>query len=228
MDLLQWESTPGEQQRELIIQWSKDEDQWIEYQDMADQAAKALKRQLSSIVEITGVEVVGGNVLHVEPMVCVRELVLEACTLLSETNHLEQIPNRFAGFPVHQLNLGDKRECFLRTWKRLFKELKGWDEKTTLTWAEQWEEALSGRRPSAIYHYGPVKMALSSLVDETTKTKAGDRLQALYGEIRNVIERTEDAGSQRIEYSDAVENYDWEYTRRRIAELIEKYGTVVT
>jgi hypothetical protein len=228
MNLTEWTSIPEERKRELITQWSKDNDKWFEYQDLADEAAAALKKELASVPAITNVEVGGGQVLSADPIAPIRELTLNVCTLLSESNRLEQIPNRFAGFLVYQLNLGDKRESFLRTWKRLFKELKKWDEGKTVAWAEQWEEALSGRRPSAIYHYGPVKMALSSLVDESVKAAAGDRLQHLYGDIRNAIERTEDPGSQRIEYPDTVENYDWEYTRGRIAELIEKYGTAVT
>jgi hypothetical protein len=226
MDLAEWTSIPEERQRELIIRWSKD-DQWFEYEDMAHDAAAALRKELASIPEITNVEVGGGKVLHVEPIVCVCELALNVCTLLPESSRLEQIPPRFEGFSVHQLNLGDKRESFLRTWKRLFKELKGWDERTTLAWAEKWDDALSGRQPAAIYHYGPVKAALSSLVDASVKAAAGDRLQSLYGDIRNVIERTEDASSHRIAHPDTVESYDWGYVRRRIAELIEKYGTKV-
>jgi hypothetical protein len=227
MDLVEWTSIPEERQRELIIRWSKDVDQWFEYQDMADKAAAGLRKELSAIPEITNVEVEGGKVLHVEPTVCVCELALNVCTLLPESSRLEHIPSRFAGFSVHQLNLGDKRMSFLRTWKRLFQELKGWDERTTLIWAQKWDDALSGRRPAAIYHYGPVKMALSSLVDENVKAAAGNRLQHLYNDIRNVIERTEDVSSQRIEHPDTVEKYDWGYVRRRLAELVEEYGKKV-
>lgn len=222
MNPTEWTSIPEERKRELIIQWYRD-DQWDKYEDLATEAAAALKMQLASVCGITNVEIAGGQVLHLEPPVQVRELVLNVCTLLPESNRLEQIPAGFGGFSVHQFNLGDKRESFLRTWKRLFKELRGWDERATLAWAEKWEEALSGRRPSAIYHYGPVKMALSSLVDDSVKAAAGDRVQHLYSDLRNVIERTENASSQRIEHPDMVENYDWGYVRRRIAELIEKY-----
>src|SRR5205809_1979876 len=66
-----------------------------------------------------------------------------------------------------------------------------------------------------------------ALLARSVKAAAGDRLQSLYGDIRNVIERTEDASSHRIAHPDTVESYDWGYVRRRIAELIEKYGTKV-
>ena len=96
-------------------------------------------------------------------------------------------------------------------------------------WAEQWAESLTGRQTSAIYHYGPVKTALPSLMDEGIKMAIGKRLQFLYNDIRNVIEHTEDiVNSKRIEHPDTVENYDWEYVRKRMAVLIEKYGSELT
>jgi hypothetical protein len=133
------------------------------------------------------------------------------------------LPSRFAGFTVHQLNLGDKRKAYLETWKRLFKELKAWDDETTLKWAEKWDDALSGRRPSAIYHYGPVKMALSTIVDDSTKASLGSKLGSAYTEMISIIERTQDKESRRVEHPDTMANYDWSYTRRGIRDLIEKY-----
>lgn len=226
MNLLEWASIPDERKRQLIVHWCKVGD-WGEYERMATEAAAALKKELASVLGISNVEVGGGQVLSSNPMLPVRELALDVLTLLPIANRLEEVPNQFAGFSVRQVNLGDKRKSFLRTWTQLFKELKGWDESATLAWVEKWEDDLSGRRPSAIYHYGPVKAALSSLVDERVKATMGDRLQSLYGKIRDVIERTEDVTSMRIEHPDTVEDYDWGYVRRRIAELIETYEAKV-
>jgi len=70
-----------------------------------------------------------------------------------------------------------------------------------------------------------VKTARSSLLDESVKKAAGGRLQFLYNDIRNVLENTETTAEyQRIEHPDTMENYDWEYARKRIKEIIKEYG----
>ena len=88
---------PKERQRELIIQWSKG-DQWFNYEDMAIEAAAALKKELSSIPEITNVELGGGEVLQMNPSYPARELILNVCAMLPDSSRLEQIPSVFAGF----------------------------------------------------------------------------------------------------------------------------------
>lgn len=157
MELAQWASMSRDQQRRQILDFHE-ADKWEEYEELALRAADTLENELRTHPEVTSVQVEGVATLGVaKEIVSIPELGLHVCTLLSESARLDYLPTSFAGFRVRQLNLGDKRESFLRTWKRLFQELMGWDEKTTLKWAEKWEEALSGRRPSAIYHYGPVK-----------------------------------------------------------------------
>jgi len=120
------------------------------------------------------------------------------------------------------LNFGDKRSAYLKTWKQLFYELKGWDEKATLKWAEKWEDALIGHL-SPLYHWGAVKTAVPSLIDQSIKKSVGKNLQHLSNDIQDVIERAENNASPRVEHPDTVENYDWEYVRGRIVQLIKEY-----
>jgi len=223
MDLNEWSSLPKERQRELTVQWYKS-GQWDDYENLALDAAKALRKALASVPEVTVVELGGGDIISVqEPMIHFRELVLNACTLLPESSRLGQIPSQFLGFQVQQVNLGDRVASFLRTWKRLFKELKGWNEQETINWAEQWMESLMGST-SPLYSWGPVKVAIPSLVDGSVQRLAGNNLQNLYGEIRDVIWNVEGGRVSAIQFPDTVEDYDWDSVRKKISELIGKYS----
>jgi hypothetical protein len=222
MKLAEWVSIPEQRQRELIVDWYKN-NQWSNYEDMAMEAAASLRKQLAPFADVTNVEPDAGEIICEDRTIYIHELVLKVYTTLIGAVSIEQLPSQFAGFRVQQLNLGDKREAFHTTWRRLFKELKGWDESETLTWAVKWADALSGRQPSAIYHYGPVKTALSGLVDEKTKKLAGGNLRNLYIEMTDVLENAEDDDSARIQHPDTMASYDWEYARRRTNELIAKY-----
>jgi hypothetical protein len=228
MKFTEWASTSLERQREIIVQL-RDDGRSGEYMDMAMEAAKALKIELVSIPEVTGVDIGGGRYLNVDPlnpMLNIRELTLIVYTLFRDSYRLNQIPSRFGGFIVEQLNLGAKRDSYIRTWIRLFKELRGWDESKTVGWAKQWDDALSGRTvtTSVMYEHGPVKVALPALIDRRTKEAAGARLQFLYQDIQKIVERIDEHDeTERIEHPDTVENYDWEHVRKSMAESISRH-----
>lgn len=126
---------------------------------------------------------------------------------------------------MRQLNLGERRSAFLNTWKKLFKELNGWSEEQTLEWSEKWSVALSGRAPSAvIYHYGPLKTAVSGLLDEKTKRLAGDRLIDLRNDVLKLLMYPNGQEFPAILHPDAVEEYDWGSVRRRLEQIKAKYS----
>lgn len=212
----------AERQREFIRECSHDDAKWFEFEEMALTAAAALKRELQSNPAITNVQLGAGEIIDERPP-GPREIVLNVCTVLPDSQCLDQIPDRFAGFVVKQLNLGDKRAAYIKTWRRLFMELKGWDEVRIQKWIERWDDELSGRHLSVIYHYGPVRTFIPELVDEITRRKVGSRLSLLYGEIENVIERGGAGESNWTQHPDTLNAYDWENVRNQVSLLIEGF-----
>lgn len=225
MNLNEWEILSTDQRKEMIVRWRKN-NQWDSYERLAGQAAEELRERMASISEVTGVEIGGGDALGAGELRRLRELVLIVHTLLPEASRLEHIPDQFKGFHVQRSNLGDKREAFLKTWKKLFKELKGWNEEQTLRWAERWADALSGREPSStIYHYGPVKVAVSGLLEESAKCLTANKLNCLRNDILMLLMHPNGSALPTIHHPDAVEEYDWKSVRQRFEKLIEKYNS---
>jgi hypothetical protein len=231
MTLEEWAAIPWEQQRDLVIQWYKaDPCLWFEYEDLALKAAAILRERLKAVPEVELVELGGGEIITIqEPWNHVVQLVLSVCTFLPETQHLAQVPHQLSGFPVQQVNLGDRRDAYLKTWKRLFKELKGWNETETLRWAERWTESLKSAT-SPLYSRGPVTTAVPSLIDKEIQQSVGDRLSDLHSELRDIIICRNPFEDQSVALSralflhpDTVEDYDWDYVRQRIKELLQKY-----
>lgn len=231
MNLDEWAAIPWENQRALVIQWYKaDQWSWFNYEGLALQAAAILREDLKSLSEVESVELGGGEAITDEETCShLMRLVLSVCTFLPGSTRLPQLPHQFFGFPVQQVNLGDKREAYLRTWKRLFKELKSWDEAETLRWADNWCDSLKSAL-SPLYSWGPVRVAIPSLIDKEVQTAVGDRLSTLHSELRNIISYQDRANDMSpaesralFQHPDTVENYDWDDVRRRIAELIQKY-----
>lgn len=218
-----WVTLPKERQRALIIKWARQERS--DYEGLALHAAALLKKELSSIPEVTNVDLTGGEVLHSgRPPDIIIEKNLNVLTLLPDSDRLEQIPTQFFGFDVQQENLFHQREAYLKTLKRLFKELKGWDEEKTLQWTEKWSEALSGRDPSLIiYEKGPVDRAVQALVDDDVKKAAGDRLIDLHLQLRGIIYRDGNLPWDLTIHPDLIEDYDWALVRKEIAEATQKF-----
>src|SRR5271165_4688938 len=107
MTLSEWTSLPKARQRELVI-GLYESGLWSDYERLAMEAADALKKKLVAVPEVLGVEAGHGEVIHVDKeIVYVRELLVNVYTRLAQSEKLEHLPSRFAGFDVHQLNLGD-------------------------------------------------------------------------------------------------------------------------
>ncbi len=114
MILNDWLALTADAQQKLLISWIEKEE-WDKYQGIANKAATALKNDLSGIPEVTNVQTGGGKAIHRHPIcpgIKTRELILEVCTVLHGEQQLNQVPPTYAGFSVHQLNLGDKRRPF--------------------------------------------------------------------------------------------------------------------
>jgi hypothetical protein len=225
MDPTEWASLPEANQRKLVRDWYM-EGLWGDYHLMAERAAHRLREELSSFVEVSNV--VCGPGAEIQPLNAVggiQELSLYVYTVLPESSRFkQQLPSRFAGFSVQQLDMQPHRDAYLNTWKRLFRELKGWNDDQTSRWAEQWIDALECRRLSAIYGYSPLKVALPELVADIIEDSAAVDLSPLYREIHSAIEEgVTKAGSNTYAHPDTMANYDWAETRRRFAGLIEEY-----
>jgi hypothetical protein len=223
MTLIQWSSTPETQQREIALQWNK-EGSWKSYEQLAQDAAQLLFEDLRHNPAVSAVQLGGGEMFSNDPNNPLVEIVLNVCTVSPVPEKVKDCPARFKGFRVVHLDLGQKKKEFHKTWIVLFKELNGWSEEQTLIWAEKWNDSIEGRRPSDILHAGPVDVALSDLVDEDTRTRAGTKLQKLYNEIRSIIRRpTEGHGAQAYHHPDVVEDYNWHEVRRQIDAVTAEF-----
>src|SRR6266850_4136927 len=165
MKLAEWSKTDLKTQRKLILRWHKAYRGC--HSEIALRASFELKKQLASISEVTNVRTAAGEEFYVAETFTCWDLILEVCTVLPESAYLQGIPSRFSGFAVHQVHLGDKRAAFLKTWKKLFLELKGWDEEKTLKWAAKWADSLSGREERFLYDKGPIRTAALAIMSET-------------------------------------------------------------
>jgi hypothetical protein len=144
---------------------------------------------------------------------------------------VKSLPARFYGFRVVQLNLGAKMDSFLKTLKFVTRELKGWTSADTLKWAnenrnEPLKDSLSGGFFFVyVYDQGPVKLALSAIINELMKespSMGGIDPIALCNSVQSVIwNATRKAGSVEFYHPDKVQNIDWESVRSKINDLIE-------
>jgi len=122
-----------------------------------------------------------------------------------------------------EVNLGDKRESFIRTWIWLFKGLKDWDEIQTRTWAKQWDDTLKSSI-SPFYSWGPVKVAVPSLVDRNIINVATGDIQGLYDDIRKAITEGAEPGSSEMQHPDRIAGFDWDEVREQVRSFIEKHA----
>lgn len=231
MNLNEWSLLSEERQHALIVQWHKD-GQWENYYSMASEAAGVLKDSLKSVPGITNVTVGRGRTLYFhERTTQISESVLCVCTNLPEYSKLEQVPSRICGFGVKQLNLGDKRDAFIKTFTFLLRELRGWNESDSLKWVNETsceplaESLVGGHLGLAVYSKGPVTLAISTLLNQETERSikaAGNDPIAVRNEILSVIrDAIKQAGSIDFEHPDKVQNLDWTAVGKRINELIE-------
>jgi hypothetical protein len=195
------------------------------------EAAKMLRNELKSTPEISSVNLIGGHSLLFSSQGPVHEWVLEVCGLQAGFK-IDKLPAEMMGFRLVQVNLGDKREAYLRVWKRLFKEIRGWSEEQTLEWAKKWAGGFD-RSGSIILSSGPDKWAAPSLIDDETKALLGFPSPAfsdLSDEIRRLITEKEvygpsgsGTGYPPLLRPGALDEYDWDEVRRKFRELVEKY-----
>jgi hypothetical protein len=228
MNLVEWSSIPQETQRELAVEWHKSTAYTLAYMKLAEEAAADLKDQLRRIPEVTNVRPGAEEFMSVEDVpVRIPFLNLNVCTLLPEGSKLANIPLRHSGFNVELLNLGDKKDAYLRTWKRLFKELKGWNEKEALVWAGRYADDLAGGNLfTAIYSQGPVKLALSALVDKHVREReaaAGRHYTELDHKILAIFrEAVRKAGASNYDDPDVADKLDWEAVKKSIDNLLNE------
>lgn len=200
---------------------------------MAEEAAEALKCELKSNLDVKNVRVGGGEYFEIEGQaIPFIELILNAFTLFQENRKMEGLPTRFLGFRVVQLNLGDKRDSFLKTLIFVTRELKGWTNADTLKRAnegrnEPLNDSLSGGfLVGPVYDKGPVMLALSVIIEEIRKESpslAGiDPIDLRNSMLSVMREATRNAGSVEHDHPDTVQNFDWASVRAKINDLIER------
>lgn len=232
MTLNEWSSLSEEKQHALIVRWHKD-GQWEECYKIASDAANVLRESLKLVPGVANVVVGSGETIYFEkPTTLITELILCVYTDLPRFSKLDGIPQKSSGFRVKQLNFGDERDSFLKTFTFLLKELRGWDEADSLKWAreahsEQLTNSLvGGTLGVALYSKGPVKIAINALLDpETIRSinDAGKNLIDVRNEILTAIrDATKDAGSSDFDHPDKAADLDWSKLRKSIGELIEK------
>jgi hypothetical protein len=187
-------------------------------------AAAALKGALRRSRSVTNVGLGGGRQITIDRATTVFEIVLEVFTLRQSVRPLRAIPDDYAGFLVREVNLAPVRKAYLNTWKRLFKELKGWNEQRTMEWAQQWEAGLTGRGISRVYRDGPVKAAFNGLIENEVRVCAGKQYYQLRSAMLDTL-LSSNGVSQSLDYHPDLDNgYDWALARRRFKELMAQFG----
>lgn len=233
MNLSEWSSLSEDLQRELVVKWSRENRDSHEYMDMAEEAARALKHELRFNGDVANVMVDGGAIIcHLGPRWPIMELILDVCTLLPQHQMVENLPGRYCGFRVVQLNLREKMDSFLETLTFLMSELKGWGKADTLKWVDERQseplaESLSGGFFfTVLYDRGPVILAISVLVEvykaEFQELRECDSIKLRNSILSVVSEAVIEAGSSEYYHPDRVKNIDWNSVRTEIKDLIER------
>ena len=219
----EWMSLSRSGRHRLVIKLFKT-GRWDDYETFVFKAAGMLQRKLKPFSEVTCVRPIAGAIIYQAGPHYIPEHILHVYTLLPKSVQLAQLPAEFRGFGVQQVNLKEQRDAYLATWKRLFKELKGWDGRQTFKWAAKWDYDLKDGS-SVLYHKGPIDRAVPSLVDENVKKLIGKKIINFYHDIQSVIEKTDGNETLPIRHPDTVSDYNWSHIRKKIGEVVKKYST---
>jgi hypothetical protein len=222
MNLEQWSRMREEQRKEFVLECA-DPSKWLVYHNLATEAAKALFAEIGKIPGVTNVKVSPGEVLSEHPRQ-VTDLILIVCTVPEGSHPPSNFPKNFSGFRVEAIDFGKRRAVFLKIWKNLFKYVAGWSEAKTEEWADQWKDALEGRRESGIFDRGPFIVAIQyGLIDETMRRDLGDGWIPLRNELLSIILRGTSRSTIPGNYPELREDFDWQSIKSEVNQVIKKH-----
>lgn len=230
MDLSDWSSLPESLQRELVIKWYKEDSALYEYHSMAEKAAKVLKEELKLNADVKNVMVGAGEELGIGRPLPIRENILHVCTLLPGRRMIENLPARFLGFRVEQLNLKEKRDAFLETLTFVTDKLRGWTRSETIMRVDEHyrneplNDSLSGGFLfDIVYDKGPLDRALCVIALELKKELPNVDVVNLRNRMTSVIsEAITEAGSREYNHPNRAQNLDWDSVRIKINDIIKR------
>lgn len=219
MNLEEWKQKTGSERRRQICEWVNHGNFAI-YENLAFEARAELESDLRKHDPEANVQLGPGESLSEDPLQPCVEIVLHAF------NCQTVLDSVFCGFQVVAIDVNSRKQQFLDVWRRLFKELKGWNDSQTISWAQRWMDALEGRKPSAITHYGPVEAALPELVGEEIKKREQKEQHRLpiHNEIRAIFSRNGiSTYGSRLDLSEMLDKVNWIRVKREYEEAIAKY-----
>lgn len=143
-----------------------------------------------------------------EPTICV-------CTALFPPQRIEELPDRYATFPIVQEQMEENKQTTIDIWKHLLSELLSWPESKVIDWAKQYEDGLTGR-DAWFYHETACYYVAPLLIPEKVRARLQDRGTAfihLGAEVQSAIEIDGKAPL-------FIPDYDWDAARQRIHTIL--------
>ena len=129
MTLEHWMSlTPAERNAERR-NWPTECDHY--WHDLLDEACERFKREFGSHPLIN----------HIAPTVWhapLHEPGIIVTTALWSPQRIEELPDRYCTFGVHQKPIEDNKDHYLKTWTLVLGELLGWPPEKARDWARIW------------------------------------------------------------------------------------------
>jgi hypothetical protein len=130
---------------------------------------------------------------------------------------IEELPDRYCTFGVHQKPIEDNKHSYLRTWTLVLSELLGWSTEQVRAWARaHHEDGLDGKE-AFFYHDGPLDYIVWLLAPEDLRHRLSGppRLELE----RKLIEAIERHGSDPLWLSP----YDWGAAKIRIKGIFDEH-----
>ncbi|MFA7485541.1 MAG: hypothetical protein WCZ89_05910 [Phycisphaerae bacterium] len=210
----EWIRLSSEQRDEIKEKWKEN---WNEWCYLLDEAIESFKDKYGEIQEISDVNPAYGCE-SVTPSYAVSRLTTEpwisVTTSLKENEFIKELPPEYAHFKVVQEPFGSIGRKYLKEWVIALKNLLGWSEEKTISWAEEHHSDDLAGENEWFDHEFPCHYITELLVPK-------DKLILLGGLERVKFLEKIEVAIYAHNPSPLSENYDWVATRKRVNDVLK-------
>jgi hypothetical protein len=213
--LIEWINLSPEQRGGIKEKWKHN---WNEWAYLLDEAIESFKSKYGELQEISRVNSAYGCE-PVPPSYSVSRLItdpyISVTTSLKNNEYIKELPSEYAHFKVLQEPFGDTGQGYLEEWILVLKNLIGWTEEETITWAQ--EHHADDLKGGNVWfdHEFPFYYIADLLVPELV----GFGRRKILDEIQRVIYFWDKC---RLDEYPLGPDYDWNAARQRVNNVLKE------